>query len=148
MGSWMKGARELAQARANATLLDRRETQRTEDARAIDERRAVEQRTTSIVTAVEDWEARTRKADPDYAKKSDLVQAKCQAIVQRTGKPPMTAEEAIALADQALSEVNALFKSALPKPRPVSPAPPGTSTTVAARPASLRAAIEEAARGH
>lgn len=141
------GAQELAQARATAALHESQVTARTVADEETRTRAAQENITRSMVTAVEDWEARVKAADPDYSKKADLVQAKCAAIAQRTGQVPTTPAEATALADQALAEVNALFKSALPKPRPITPAPNGQSTVIVAQPKTLRDAIN-AAVGH
>lgn len=138
------GAAELAQARAAVTLRDRQTTAQTEATTAADQQRQATEITTAIVTAVEGWEARIKASDPDYSKKSELVQAKCQAIVQLEGKAPANAAEATALADRALAEVNALLKSALPKPRAITPSPLGASTTIAAQPTTLRGAIDTA----
>lgn len=135
---------ELAQARAAKTLLAQQATQRTEADKAAETQRGATAITTAMVSAVEAWEARTKATDPDYLKKADLVIAKSQAIVARTGTPPRTPEEATALADQALAEVNALFKSALPKPRAIVPPPAGQSTVATAQPQTLRAAIDAA----
>ena len=139
------GALEIAQSRASVSLRRAQDERTAEAAASADvERRATETRT-SMVSAVEAWEARAKASDPDYSKKAELVEAKCLAIVQRTGKPPLTPEEATQLADQALSEVNAVFKAALPKPRQITPAPAGSSTTVPApAPASLKDAIRGA----
>ena len=138
------GALEIAQARANAALSSRQVADR--DA-AEATRRQQEQAvatTTEMVSAVEGWEARIKASDPDYSKKADLVQAKCVAIVQQTGKAPTTAAEATALADRALSEVNASLAAVLPKPRPITPTPAGMSTPAAAAPKTLREAINGA----
>lgn len=139
------GATELARARAATALRTTQETARSEAATAETARAAAEAKTSEMVGAVQAWEDRIKASDPDYSKKADLVQAKCQAIVLQTGKPPATAAEATALVDQALGEVNAMMKSALPKPRAITPTPKGSSAvTPAAVHKTLREAIEAA----
>ena len=139
------GASELARARAATALRATQETARTEAATAATKATEATAVTTQMVGAVQAWEDRIKASDPDYSMKADLVQAKCQAIVLRTGKPPTTAAEATALTDLALAEVNTMLKSSLPKPRPVNPAPKSSSAAPAAPAAtSLRAAIDAA----
>lgn len=136
------GAREIAQSRATVSL---RETQATRTAEATEASRAQQGAETlrrELETAAQSWEERTKAADPDYAKKADLVEAKCIAIVQREGNPPRNAAEATALVERAYGEVNKAFKDALPKPRPIAPGPTGTSTaSPAASPQTLKEAI-------
>ncbi len=138
-----ESAAELARARAAAALNAKKGE--ADEARSEQERTAAQQTeiATAMVTAVEGWEQRTKASDPDYAKKAELVETTCRAIISRTGrKAPVNAEEAVALADEALAEVNRQFKSLLPKPRAISPAPAGTSTTAAKAPSTLREAVQ------
>lgn len=137
-------AQELAQARANATLS---ETRTAADQARADEARQTEQaaaRTHAMASAVTDWETRQKVSDPDYSKKAELVETTCRAIVQREGKAPTTPEEATALADRALAEVNRQFKAVMPKPKPIAPSPRSTSANTAPAPKTLREAIEGA----
>ena len=134
-------AREYARTRASATILEGQNTARTE--RQAQDRQAdeVTAATTAMTTAVNDWEIRTKAADPDYATKAPLVEAQARAIVQRTGRPPANAEEGIALAEAAYAEVNRLLKPLAPKPRPITPAPAGMSTRVSEVPKTLKEAV-------
>jgi hypothetical protein len=137
-------AKEVARTRATSTLaserLKARETADSE-AEAARQRAATAQ---AMATAVEGWEQRIRTTDPDYARKAELVETTCRAIVQREGKAPTTPEEAVALADRALAEVNRQFTAALPPPRAVKPTPQGSSTPTVAEPKTLREAIAAA----
>lgn len=142
-----EGAQEIAQARAAAKLREVKDTATAEanaQATAATEAAA---RTTSMVSAVEAWEAKTKASDPDYAKKARLMQDRCRSIVAETGKPPMTPEEATALAQRAHAEITAEMTSALPKPRAVTPVPASQSTVTSAAPKSLREAINAAVSG-
>lgn len=141
------GAQELARSRATEAL-------RVSQATTRDEATANAKATTdaqtlgaAMVTAVEGWEARTKATDPDYAKKAELVETTCRAIVQRTGTPPATPEAAVALAEQAMVEVNRQFKSLAPKPKPIALDPHGSSTPTNVAPKTLREAINAAVGG-
>lgn len=138
------GAAELAKARATAALNSERETARATATAAERERADITAKTTAMVDAVTAWETRIKASDPDYPKKEKLVLDRCLSIVRSEGNAPTTPEEATALSDRALAEINAEFKAALPKPRPITPGPTGTSTSAAAQPTTLREAINGA----
>lgn len=138
------GAQELARSRASETLRAEQATARTTADTATQADTDRQAASTAMIAAVEAWEVRTKATDPDYAKKAALVQTTCQAIVQRTGKAPATPEEALALTDQALVEVNAQLKSLVPTPRAITPSPRSSSTPTAAEPKTLREAINSA----
>lgn len=141
------GAQELAKARAARVLSDAQVATRATAAAEEQQRQDATAITNAMVTAVEAWEERIKASDPDYPKKAKLVLDRSRSIVAATGKPPTTAAEATALADQALAEVTAEFKSALPKPRAIAPTPASTSTVATAQPKTLRDAINGAV-GH
>lgn len=136
-----EAAQELAQARAAEKLrkdaADAEEQKTTEQR----ERNATTARATAMATAVQDWEDQQRGTDPDYAKKADLVEARCLAIVRRTGKPPATPEEARKLCEDALKEVNDSLKSFVPTPKQISRQPVGSSAVAKAEPKTLREAV-------
>lgn len=140
-----EGAAELSRARAATALRTATETTRAAAEAEAAKERDTTAATQAIVSAVEAWEARIKASDVDYPMKADLVQAKCQAIVMRTGIPPKNAVEATALAEQALGEVNAMLKATRPKPRAIVPAPAGTSTIATAEPKTLREVVAAAA---
>lgn len=137
-------ALELAQARATATLQtehSRAESVKAEQAQTAD---AAQARSLAMANAVTGWEERIKASDPDYSKKAELVQTTCQAIVSREGKAPTTPEEATALADRALAEVNRQLSAAIPKPKPIAPSPRSSSAITTSAPKSLREAINAA----
>lgn len=138
-------AQELARTRAAAALRAEQDTAR--DAKAA-EAAGMEQATavqTGIVNAVQAWEERAKASDPDYAKKAELVIATSRAILARPGVvAPSTPEEAVALAEKALAEVNGHFKGLMPKPRAIAPVPASTSTVAKPAPTSLRGAVAAA----
>jgi hypothetical protein len=134
-------ARELAQLRATNQLRETRDTQSAEAAEADRVRREAHANAQACASAVDQWEVETKQADPDYAKKADLVLMASQAIVQETGKPPRNPAEARALVEQAYERVNKTLKGALPTPKPVKPAPKGSSATVETQPKSLLDAV-------
>ena len=63
-----------------------------------------EARRVSITNAVDNWEANVRSRDPDYAEKAVAVRKFSQALMQERGIP-RNAEEAVALAQAALNDV-------------------------------------------
>lgn len=137
-------AQELAKARSSDKLraeqLKQRETVDTET----QERQTRANIATAMATAVDDWEKQAKAADPDYARKADMVETTCRAIVQRTGQPPATPEQAVALVKQAYEHVSKTFKGLVPTPKPIRPAPSGSSAPTAAEPKTLREAIASA----
>jgi hypothetical protein len=143
-----EAAQELAKARAKDKLRTQQDETRAATETAERQRSEALANATASATAVEEWEARTKAADPDYAKKADLIELTCRAIVQETGKPPRNPEEAVALAQQAYERVTDKLKAALPKPKAVRENPIGSSAkTVAERPKTLRDAITASLNG-
>jgi hypothetical protein len=142
-----EAAQELARARANekirtasAERTEKVQTEQTQREQAIAAAQA-------CATAVDEWEKRQKASDPDYARKAELVETTCRAIVQQTGKPPKTPEEAIALAENALKRVNDQFKSLLPKPKAIRPSPTGSSAPTVHEHKTLKDAIRSAVSG-
>lgn len=141
------GAAELAKARAAEALRNTQSTARDEAAAAARATTDAQALGSAMVTAVEGWEARTRATDPDYAKKAELLETECRAIVQREGKVPTTPEEAVALAERAKVKVDGQFKALLPKPKAITPSPLSSSTPTNSAPKTLKEAIANAANG-
>lgn len=141
-------AAELAQARAGQALRERHGEATAAAAAEAQQREAAQVTQRSMMDAVTAWEKRTAGADPDYAeKKASMVETTARAIIQRTGKAPASADEAVALVDQALNEVNASLKALIPKPRPITPAPTSMSARNSVVPKTLREAIEASLAG-
>ena len=138
-------ANELAQARATVKLNERAETERATREEAA--RAAVTAETTGLemAKAVQAWEDTTKAADPDYAKKAELVITMSRSIIQeRGGKYPANEQEAVELAKAAYQRVNNTFKALIPKPKAVVPSPAGQSAVHQPVATSLRGAIEAA----
>ena len=72
----------------------------------------------SMQTAVADWEKQWSSSDPDYAKKKDRVLDRVELLLvraQKNGSLPKTVEEAVKLANQAKSEIEADLKQFKPR---------------------------------
>lgn len=138
-----EGATELAQARAAAKLRETRAA--TEATATAAEREAADATalTNSMVSAVEAWETRTKANDPDFSKKAQPMMDRCNRIVAQEGAP-RTAAAAEALAKRAYEEITSELKAMLPRPRAIVPAPAGQVTPAAAKPKTLREAINGA----
>jgi len=136
-------ARELSQARSENELLKRQ--REAESVRQQQEQVAVSQQ--NIFGAVEEWETRTAKVDPDFARKQKLVEDKVGVFVSQRGYP-QTAEQAVKWADEAYGEINSTLSSMMPKKTPTKPTPSGQVSTNA-RPAAktLLEAVTQAANG-
>jgi len=137
---------ELAQARATAKLSERAETERAKREEAAAAATTAETTAVDMAKAVQAWEDTTKAADPDYAKKAELVITMSRSIIQeRGGKYPANEQEAVDLAKAAYDRVNDTFSLLIPKPKAVTPHPAGTS---AAQPrpvaTTLKGAIEAA----
>lgn len=138
-------ANELAQARAAVKLNERAEADRTK--RETEATAAATAETTGLemAKAVQAWEDTTKAADPDYAKKAELVITTSRAIIQeRGGIYPANQQEAVELAKAAYQRVNDTFKALIPTPKAVTPSPSGQSAVHRPVATSLRGAIEAA----
>lgn len=140
-------AKELAEAKASAALRESQAEAREQRTTEERQREAAVTAANAMATAVDTWEQRQKTADPDYAKKSALVETTCRAIVQETGQPPRNAAEAVALAEAALKRVNEQAKSLLPTPKRIVPAPLGSSAPTVNAPATLKDAIRASVAG-
>lgn len=140
-------AQEVARLRASDKLRTQQaEARETRDSEAETERTRVAT-AEAMVTAVEGWETRIKASNPDYAKIAELVEDQCRAIVQRTGNPPASPADAVALCDQALKDVNTRLKSLLPPKASVNPTPRSSSTPTVSEPKTLREAIAASISG-
>jgi hypothetical protein len=139
-------ANELAQARAAVRLNERADADRTKRETEANAAANAETAALDMAKAVQAWEDQTKAADPDYAKKAELVIINSRAIIQeRGGKFPANQQEAVELAKAAYQRVNDTFKALIPTPKAVTPSPAGSSVPQP-RPVatSLRGAIEAA----
>ena len=97
----------------------------------------------NMANAVGKWEENWSKTDPDYARQLQFVRARTLEL--GAANPPATAEEAVALAEKAKTEVKQELKAMLPKPKPIDdPAPPsgGPSREATAAPSTYLEAVQ------
>lgn len=99
-------AKELAQLRVKSQGLEH--TGKRTEAQIAAERQ------NGIATAVNSWDAQKRTTDPAFAKKYPLIEKAFVALCSQ--KPPRTAAEGVALAEQAYNEVNTALGTLTPKP--------------------------------
>jgi hypothetical protein len=97
-----------------------------------------------VVSAVTDWETRTRQSDPDYELKQDEMDDRVKVLVAEKGRP-QSADAALAMARQAYDEVNARYSQKFANKRPIKTASGGKlSGTPTPEPQSLMEAVQSA----
>ena len=101
-----EAAQELSKARVRAEL----ERAKREELEQRYQSEAVDRQTTTIADAVAAWEEQTRRTDPDYGIKSDMVDDRVRAIVSERGKPK-SVDEALAIANEAYETVSNRLRS-------------------------------------
>ena len=109
-------ARELSVARAAAQIGNQRQTaaaQASEQARA-------QELTRSTVDTVNAWEKTKAAIDPDWKLKAPEIMRSLKLSLLE-GNRPATAQDAVAMAEKALEEVNTRFKAYRPAPRAIRP---------------------------
>lgn len=86
----------------------------------------------SVQSAIVDWEKQWSSSDPDYAKKKDRVLDRVELLLvraQRNGTLPKTTDEAVKLANQAKTEVEADLKKLNPQRKQVRTVDGGSSSS-------------------
>lgn len=137
-------AAEMARLRAFNARTEQQTAAQREQSAAEQAAESARVQSVKMATAVQAWEDRTKATDPDYAKKSRMVEAEVLAEITRTGKRPATEQEATELVARAYGTVNEHFKALLPTPRPITPSPASIAANTSAAPQSLREAIRAA----
>lgn len=97
-----------------AQRVARAEQQRQFDAQLAQQREA-QTRTSTLATALNQWESNMMTKDLEYSKKQSLVNARFVALSAQ--KPWQTPEQAVALAQQAYDEVTSTISGFIPKPK-------------------------------
>jgi hypothetical protein len=143
-----EAAKRLARERTARLAAEQRANHASEQV----QQREQQQRVQTVQATVQAWEAKTRAVDPDFDKKAVAMRRVAQGIVAERG-PAKSAAEAEQYAREAYDEVNAMFRSAAPAPKPTRPtasSAPASRTGVAPAPSSLadaiRIGLEQAAR--
>ena len=138
-------AKDLAKARASATVSERRIAEREAadiNARAVQAETNLRNAQAATVTG---WEIEQRKLDPDFAAKENAVARYARALMQEHGDP-RTVEQAMALVKMAYDQVSRDFRAAIPQRAPVRRAPIASSSNGAQPPPkTLLEAITRAA---
>lgn len=141
-------ARELAQLRTQKGYLEGRTKEDQERAkREADERAQNDavKRAEAVKGAVNEWEDSWKKSDPDFEKKHRRVRDRVFVLARELGRPIMSAEEAVQLADKAREEVEQELGTLLPpKESKRGPTKGGSSVSTAPEPKSLRDAVDAA----
>lgn len=127
-----ESARELARKRGEASLngeraerITRQTAQEREQAASQAQERQQQELVSNLQSTANRWEAQWKGSDPDYAIKQPLVQEKIELALFK--KPPATAEEALAIFNQAKKEVDEQIKRLRPATAPIRPTGSGTS---------------------
>jgi|GEM_PF-3748787 len=129
-------ARELSQTRARADRADGAIQAQAEDRRLY-----------GILSGVTEWETETRRGDPDFDRKLPHIQELTKAAViaaGAAGKPVSSAAEAVEMARQAYSKVNALVTTMAPSRSATRAVPSSAASAPAGTPAPK--SLLEAAR--
>lgn len=142
-------ARELSKAQATARNAQQRAERMTERQRQEAEQREVQRLIDSGVKAAGEWEAKQATRDPDWHLKRTEVAEKVELAIARkareVGRPWFpNAEEAVGLAQSALKEVNARFKTRVSRPSEVRPVTGSASNRTTAAPQSMLDVVRNA----
>lgn len=121
-----KAARELTQTRHRALQAESQVKEQT----AQQGQAETERRVTAVRTTIDEWEAETRRKDPDYPVKAAAVRRIGQALLQERG-PPQSPAEARQLVQAAYDEATTLMLRARPAPQPTRRSPSGIQGTTA-----------------
>ena len=132
-------ARELTRTRHRAAQAEARLENAQQVATVTQQAQQVDQ----IRLAVDTWEARIQRQDPDYAQMSGAVRRVAQGLLQERGVP-RTTQDAVALSQAAYDEVKAMYARARPALRPTRPSPSSihvaTGSSASAGPRSMKEA--------
>ena len=100
----------------------------------------------SIKSAVDTWENGILQRDPDYPQIRGAVRRVAQGLLQERGMP-RSAQEAVAMSQQAYDEARTMLGAARPAPKPTRPAPSsirGATGNSVAEPRNLRDVVVNA----
>lgn len=101
----------------------------------------------NIASEMTKWESDKLKSDPDYSVKQPLVLDRVQAIIFNRKRGLSSVEDARAVGEQALKDVNEKLKNMLPKRTQIRNPPAGNNRPVSTEPKTLKDAIRAAVGG-
>jgi len=121
-------ARELSQTRAAAKLNGERAETVTRQTQEQAEEQARNQFIGGVHSAVATWEQTQKARDPDWNQKSDLIAEKMELAFLKNGVNVKTPQDAVAIANQVLADVNKILARAKPAPKEIIPVTAGRSS--------------------
>lgn len=125
-------ALELSRLRATGETEKQIRTERENHQQQRETTRQRQQEIGSIQSAVANWERQWASSDADYAKKKERVLDRVELLLTRASKNgslPKTVDEAVKLANQAKSEVEADLRRLVPQRKQVIPVDGGSSAS-------------------
>lgn len=125
-------ALELSRLRASGETERAIRTERQTYQQQRDTERQRNEQVATMQGAISDWERNWSASDPDYAKKKDRVLDRVELLLVRASKNgtlPKTNDEAVKLANQAKSEVEADLRKMIPQRKPVRTVDGGSSAS-------------------
>lgn len=123
---------ELSRLRATGQTMSAINEERNTHNQQRTETRQRNETVTNMMGVISTWERDWSKSDLDYAKKKDRVLDRVELLLvraQRNGTLPKTADEAVKLANQAKSEIEADMRKMNPQRKPVSSVDGGSSSS-------------------
>lgn len=137
-------ARQLARTKTETAVLSQRtQAQEREDSarRTADQSR---QHADTVSQTLSTWERNQAQTDPDWNLKQGRIGELMELEVRRTGKYPATTQDAVALAEKALTAVKA--EQARFQPRRVAVTPVNPASVARVMPAKPTSALEAASQ--
>ena len=125
-------ALELSRLKATRETERQIGTERQTHQQQRDTERQRNEQVSTMQGAISDWERNWSSSDPDYAKKKDRVLDRVELLLVRASKNgtlPKTNEEAVKLANQAKTEVEADLKKMTPQRKAVRTVDGGSSAS-------------------
>ena len=125
-------ALELSRLRVGGQTKQTIEQERTTYQQQRDADRQRNEQVSTMQGAISEWERNWSSSDPDYAKKKDRVLDRVELLLvraQKNGTLPKTTDEAIRLANQAKTEVEADLKKLVPQRKQVRTVDGGSSAS-------------------
>jgi hypothetical protein len=123
---------ELSRLRATGQTYSAINEERTTHQQQRDTNRQRTEEVSNMQSAISDWEKNWSSSDPDYAKKKDRVLDRVELLLvraQRNGTLPKNNDEAVKLANQAKSEIEADLKKMNPQRKQVRTVDGGSSAS-------------------
>jgi len=135
-------ARRISQAEADAERTRQRSEQDRQRAAQAQQAQATQAKINDVVKSVDDWNAQQATNDPDWKLKEARVNQLVELRIRQSGQYPDNGKAAVALAAEALKEINAEFKRFQPKREEKRPVLGAASTRSTPAPENTRDLID------